>query len=136
MHSLEGVEEHGDTVPKAVDGALGGLAEQGFKFGEELFDRIEIGRIRRQVEQPCAGGFDGLAYARAHRVVLMRQRLTEQGDEQACSADLVQPTIRSERPRERLVECPLNKKADIAVAQFISERKRVFQMSDDLTALF
>jgi hypothetical protein len=47
-----------------------------------------------------------------------------------------QPTIQPERPRARLVKCPLNKKADIAVAQFIGVRERLFQMLDHLTALF
>jgi hypothetical protein len=49
--------------PAGVDGSFAGLAEQGFEFGEELLDRIEVGRIGRQVEQLCASGFDGLAHA-------------------------------------------------------------------------
>jgi len=53
------------------------------EFGEELLDRIEIGRIFRQEEKPCAGGSDGLAHGlalvrteivRKHNVTLVQGR--------------------------------------------------------------
>jgi hypothetical protein len=53
-HSGEGIEKFGNAFPEAVDGSLGGLAEERFEFGEELLDRIEGRRIGRQVEPYCA----------------------------------------------------------------------------------
>jgi len=42
----------------------------GFEFREALLDRIEVGRIRRQVAQFGAGGLDDLPH---HRVFVRRQ---------------------------------------------------------------
>ena len=41
-----------------VDGSFGCFAEQCFKFGKELFDGVEVGRVGRQIEQGCAGRTD------------------------------------------------------------------------------
>jgi hypothetical protein len=38
------------------------LAKQGLQLGEYLFDGVEIGTIRGQEQQGCAGRLDGLAY--------------------------------------------------------------------------
>lgn len=40
-------------------GSLCGLAQQMFEFGEDLFDRIEIGTVGRQEQEACAAGPDG-----------------------------------------------------------------------------
>ena len=45
------VEHLTDFLPEGVDVARGGLTKQRFEFGEELFDGVQVGRIRRQVEQ-------------------------------------------------------------------------------------
>jgi hypothetical protein len=41
----ECVEQSCDAVPKAVDGALGGLSQQRLELGEELLNRIEVRRM-------------------------------------------------------------------------------------------
>ena len=55
----EGVEHLANLFPEGVDGARGGLAKQRFEFGEELFDGVQVGRIRRQIEQRCLRRSDG-----------------------------------------------------------------------------
>jgi len=48
-------------LPCGFDGSLACPSEQVFQFGEDLFDRVEIRTVRRQEEEPCACGADGLA---------------------------------------------------------------------------
>ena len=50
-------------MPQGIHGAFGRFTQQGFELGKELLDWIEVGRVGRQVEQRCARGLDGLAYA-------------------------------------------------------------------------
>jgi len=57
----EGVEETADALPKAIDGALFGLSERCFEFCENLLDRIEIWRVRRQEQEACSSGTNGAA---------------------------------------------------------------------------
>ena len=57
------VEQLADGVPQAVDGALGGLAQEGLELGEGLLDRVEIGRVGRQVTQLGAARLDRRADA-------------------------------------------------------------------------
>ena len=52
------VEELADTSPGGLDGALGGLAQQGLELGEDLFDGIEIGAVGRQEDQMGSGRAD------------------------------------------------------------------------------
>ena len=59
----EGAQERSDSVPQCWNGALTSLAQQGFEFSEGLFDRIEVWRIGRQIDEAGAGGFDHLLYA-------------------------------------------------------------------------
>src|ERR1039458_1582886 len=58
----EGWDEGADSVPKATNGSLGGFAQKGFELGEGHLDRVEVGRIERQVTQRRAGCFDGFAH--------------------------------------------------------------------------
>jgi hypothetical protein len=44
-------EEIADAAPGGLDRARVGFAQQGLELGEDLLDRIEIGRVARQVEQ-------------------------------------------------------------------------------------
>lgn len=52
---------------ESIDHARGTFAQVGFEFGVKVLDRVEVGRVGRQVAQP---GFDGLAHTgdlvRAH----------------------------------------------------------------------
>jgi len=63
------VEECADPLPERLEHSLLGFAQHAFKFREDLFDRIEVGRVFGQEEQACAffaNGFsDGGAFMRA-----------------------------------------------------------------------
>ena len=50
-----------DVSPCVLDGSLLGLSHPVLNLGECLFDRIEIGQVRRQEPEPCSGGLDDLA---------------------------------------------------------------------------
>ena len=60
-----------DACRGAPDGSFGCFSQQMFELGEDLFDRVEIGAIGRQEEQPCAGspdrGTNGSAVVAAER---------------------------------------------------------------------
>lgn len=47
----EEIEQCADAFPCCLDRALGGLAQKQLEFGEDLFDRIEIGTVGRQEQQ-------------------------------------------------------------------------------------
>ena len=77
MANLDKVPAKGALIvvswPKVKDGLpLGGLAQEVFEFGEDLLDRVEIGTIGREKEEPCASGLDrganGLALVAAEIV--------------------------------------------------------------------
>ena len=59
------VENWSDSLVDGLDGSLCGFAQPMLELGEELFDRVEIGRVFRQVEEPGAGGTDGASYSLA-----------------------------------------------------------------------
>jgi hypothetical protein len=41
--------------------AFGGFSEQVLELGEDLLDRVQVGRVGREEQQSCTGGADGLA---------------------------------------------------------------------------
>ena len=45
------VEEFGNTAPSGLDGAFGGLSQQVFELGKNLFDRVQIRTVGRQEQQ-------------------------------------------------------------------------------------
>ena len=45
----EAIEQVANRVPEVIDGSLGGFSEERLEFGGYLFDRVEVGRIGRQV---------------------------------------------------------------------------------------
>ena len=47
----EGIEERADALPCCLDGSFLGLSQQQFQFGEDLLNRIKIGRIGWQKQQ-------------------------------------------------------------------------------------
>jgi hypothetical protein len=61
----EAIEQSSNSSPGCFDSSLGGLSEQGFKLGEHLLDRIEIGTVGRQEEKPRADSADGPAHGMA-----------------------------------------------------------------------
>ena len=48
-------------MPCGFDSSFLCPSEQMFRFGEDLFDRVEIRTVRRQEEEPCTCGADRLA---------------------------------------------------------------------------
>src|SRR6202030_1227998 len=66
------IKERTDLAPGRLDGALCGLAQQVLELGEDLLNGVEIRAVRREEEEPCAGGSDhianGLALVRAEVV--------------------------------------------------------------------
>ena len=63
------VEDPADSVPQAVNGALGGLAQVRHELGERLLDRVGVGGVGRKEGQLGASRFDGLAPLVARQVV-------------------------------------------------------------------
>ena len=59
----EGWDDGADSVPEAANGSFGGFAQKGFELAEGRLDRVEVGRIARQVTQRGAGGRDRFAHA-------------------------------------------------------------------------
>src|SRR5580692_310474 len=66
------IKERTDLAPGRLDGALCGLAQRVLELGEDLLNGVEIRAVRREEEEPCAGGSDhianGLAFVRAEIV--------------------------------------------------------------------
>ena len=63
-HSCGGevAEEAANAAPSGLGRAGVGFAQQGLELGEDLLDRIEIGRVARQEEQLGASAADQVAY--------------------------------------------------------------------------
>jgi len=58
---FEECDDFADGIPQGVNGALGSCAQKRFKFGKGHFDGVEVGTVGREIEQPAASSFDGLA---------------------------------------------------------------------------
>ena len=56
----EVLEKVANATPHAIDSALFGLSKQGFELCEDLLDRVEVGAVGRQEEEPGARGADRL----------------------------------------------------------------------------
>jgi hypothetical protein len=54
-----------DDGPQAFDGSLSGLSQERLELGEGVFDRIEVWRVRRQIEQARTCRLDHLAHLRS-----------------------------------------------------------------------
>jgi len=65
-----------DAAAKPVYGSLCGFAQMRFDFTEAILDRIEIGRVLRQIAQRCTGRFNCLAHPR----YLMRRQIIHDDD--------------------------------------------------------
>ena len=61
----EVMEQGPDPAPRRLDRAFGRVAEQRFELSEDLFKRVEIGRIRWQKAQRGPGSLNGLPHSRA-----------------------------------------------------------------------
>ena len=58
----EGFQQLSDPIAQRVFGSFGGFSKQGLELCKGHLDRVEIGGIGRQVEQPRASGFDDLPH--------------------------------------------------------------------------
>src|SRR5574341_390933 len=56
----EAVEESTDPIPKSCHGSLAGGSEKRLEFGEDLLDRIEIGAVGREKQEPSSARGDRL----------------------------------------------------------------------------
>src|SRR6185312_6895111 len=54
----KGCERLPDCGPDGLDGSCGGFAQEVLELGEDLLDRVQIGRIFRQKEELCANRAD------------------------------------------------------------------------------
>ena len=61
----EVMEQGPDPAPGCLNTAFGRVAEQSFEFSEDLFNRVEIGRIGRQKAQRGPDSLNGPAHSRA-----------------------------------------------------------------------
>lgn len=55
----EVVEQVADTPPSGLLGSFSGLAQEVFELGKDLFDRVEVGAVGRQEQEPRSSGPDG-----------------------------------------------------------------------------
>ncbi len=60
-----------DGGPQAVDGSLGGLAQQSLQLGEGVFDWIEVWAVGRKIENLCAGRHAIVAGVRANKRLIV-----------------------------------------------------------------
>ena len=47
----EGIEGVAERLPEGLDGAPGGGSEQRLELGERELDRVQVGRVGRQIEE-------------------------------------------------------------------------------------
>ena len=59
-----GRHDQPNSATEARNGSLRGFSQICLQFAERLFDRIEVGRIRRQITQFCSNSFDGVPNTR------------------------------------------------------------------------
>ena len=62
---MEAFEQLADALPGSFDGSLVGLAQEGFEFGKDLLDRVEVWAVGRQEEELCIDGADGSTHGHA-----------------------------------------------------------------------
>lgn len=73
-------DEFADAVPEAFNGSFGVLSQMGLEFGEGLFDRVEVRRVRRQIAQHGSRLFDEAA----HLFALVRTEIVHDDDVAFC----------------------------------------------------
>ena len=73
---FEAVQQRPDPPPRRLNGAFGRVAEQGFEFGEDLFNRVEIGGVGRQEAQRGPHPFNGGPHGRT----LMAAQIVQNDD--------------------------------------------------------
>jgi hypothetical protein len=52
----------GDGAGNGVERSGGGLSKEAFELGEDLLDRIEVGRVFGKKQEPSAHGLNGVSH--------------------------------------------------------------------------
>ena len=63
-------------MPQVVDISFPGFAQEVFELGEDLFDRVQVGRVGGQEQPVRASGFDGVS----HRLAFVASQIVEHDD--------------------------------------------------------
>jgi hypothetical protein len=63
LAGIEAFHQLADSTFKAFDGSLGGGSQERLEFGERQFDGVEVGTVRRQIDELGADAFDRFADA-------------------------------------------------------------------------
>ena len=63
MDGGKGIQGLCGGSPEAGKGALRALPQEGFKFGESQFDRVEVRAVGREVKQSGSAVFDRLTHS-------------------------------------------------------------------------
>ena len=97
-----GSEERADSAPEPRNGALGGFSQKGFKFAEDLLDRIEIGRIRGQIACCRTHGLDRVC----HTGHLVSREVIHDDDVTAiqCRSQTLFDVCEEDRPVHRSID--------------------------------
>src|SRR3954452_5848229 len=61
----EDVDEAPDGGPKALNGPLGGFAQERFELGEGILNRVEIRAVGREIKQACPRRLDQGSHSRS-----------------------------------------------------------------------
>src|SRR3954471_9278002 len=61
----EDVDEAPDGGPKALNGPLGGFAQERFELGEGILNRVEIRAVGREIKQACTRRLDQGSHSRS-----------------------------------------------------------------------
>ena len=72
----DGAYDLADAAAKPVYGSLCGFAQMRFDFAEAILDRVEIGRVLRQIPQRRIGRFNRLA----HPLYFVRRQIIHNND--------------------------------------------------------
>ena len=64
IFGVDGFQCIGDGLIKRLFGSCFGVAEELLELGPGFFDGVQVRRVRWQIEQLCAAGFNQLAYPR------------------------------------------------------------------------
>lgn len=123
-----------DAVPEGVDAALGVFAQDGLDPGEEVFDRMKAGAVRRQVEQFGVGRGDGSRMPRAlwpARLSMMTMSPGASVGARSCSATcrvfLLRVNPRAIRNRQQDIRWPWGSLTAVQPAKDGTPRRRTLQ---------
>jgi hypothetical protein len=63
LAGIEAIQQLAESTFESFDGSLGGGPQERLEFGERQFDWVEVGTIRRQIDELGADAFDRFADA-------------------------------------------------------------------------